>query len=72
MLVKEKEIMTSRPLPETIEERGNCPEQAPPRAWETPRLSYVGHVAEVLQSGGGKLSPSPNDPGDIRKPPGQG
>jgi len=59
-------------MTETIQERGDCAEQAPSGAWETPRLSYVGHVAEILQSGGGKLSPSPNDPGDARKPPGQG
>jgi hypothetical protein len=56
----------------TNEERGDRPEQAPPAAWESPRLAYVGHVADILQGGGGKLSPSPNDPGDIRKPPGQG
>jgi hypothetical protein len=57
---------------DNTEERGNRAEEARPRAWESPRLSFVGHVADILQSGGGKLSPSPNDPGDSRKPPGQG
>ena len=35
-------------------------------------LSYVGHVGDVLQSGGGKLSSVCGDPGEeIRKPKGQ-
>jgi hypothetical protein len=42
------------------------------RVWQLPELRSVGKVGEVLQGGGGKLSPSPNDPGDFRKPPGQG
>jgi hypothetical protein len=40
--------------------------------WEPMRLTEMGHVGEVVQGGGGKLSPSPNDPGEIRKPKGQG
>jgi hypothetical protein len=40
--------------------------------WEPMRLTEVGTVAEVVQGGGGKLTPSPNDPGEIRKPSGQG
>lgn len=45
---------------------------APPakRAWTRPTLKYVGNVGEVLQGGGGKLTPAPADPGDVRKPPG--
>jgi hypothetical protein len=35
-------------------------------------LTYVGEVGEVLRGGGGKLSPTPGDPGDNFKPPGQG
>ena len=41
------------------------------RPWETPGLKTVGTISEVLRTGGGKVSPSPNDPGEIRKPPGQ-
>jgi hypothetical protein len=41
------------------------------RAWTRPTLKYVGHVGDVLQGGGGKLTPAPADPGDTRKPPGQ-
>ena len=39
--------------------------------WEPMRLTEVGHVGEVVQGGGGKLSPVTADTGDIRKPPGQ-
>jgi hypothetical protein len=42
------------------------------KTWESLRLTLVGHVGDVLQAGGGKLSPSEADPGDIRKPSGQG
>lgn len=42
------------------------------RAWTNPSLNYVGRVGDVLQGGGGKLSPVANDPGDTRKPQGQG
>jgi hypothetical protein len=41
------------------------------RAWEPMKLSDVGHVGEVVQGGGGKLSPVTHDTGDSRKPPGQ-
>jgi hypothetical protein len=40
--------------------------------WEPIKVIYVGHMAEVLQGGGGKLSLNAADTGDIRKPPGQG
>jgi hypothetical protein len=39
--------------------------------WEPMTLTYVGSVGEVLQGGGGKLSPNCGDPGDPRKPRGQ-
>ncbi len=42
------------------------------RAWQRPALTYVGNVGAVLQGGGGKLTPSPNDPGEVRKPKGNG
>ncbi len=42
------------------------------RPWEKPALTYVGNVGQVLQGGGGKLTPNPNDPGEVRKPKGNG
>ena len=42
------------------------------RPWTPMTLSYVGHVAEVIKGGGGKLSLQANDSGDSRKPKGQG
>jgi len=41
------------------------------RAWEPPAVKTVGTISEVLRTGGGKVSPSPADPGEVRKPPGQ-
>ena len=46
------------------------PTNAPKKAWTKPSLKYVGNVGEVLQGGGGKLTPSPADPGEVRKPSG--
>ena len=42
------------------------------RAWERPTVTAVGTVGDVLKGGGGKNSPSPADPGESRKPKGQG
>jgi hypothetical protein len=41
------------------------------REWEPIEATDEGHVGEVLQGGGGKLSTSPGDPGEPRKPKGQ-
>ena len=40
--------------------------------WTRPTLTYVGHVGDVLKGGGGKLSTSPADPGESKKPKGDG
>jgi hypothetical protein len=40
--------------------------------WQRPELRFVGNVGRVLQTGGGKLSPTDNDPGENRKPKGSG
>jgi hypothetical protein len=46
--------------------------QGESRVWEPPTMTYIGHVGDVLQSGGGKISSPPHDPGDtLFKPPGQ-
>jgi hypothetical protein len=43
------------------------------RQWASPALKLVGTFAEVLKSGGGKLSIASGDPGEpIRKPISQG
>jgi hypothetical protein len=40
------------------------------RQWEPMRLTDVGHVGEIVQGGGGKLSVETHDIGDNRKPSG--
>jgi hypothetical protein len=45
------------------------PPTEPRRPWVPPALKVVGTIADVLE-GGAKLSASPEDPGDGRKPPG--
>jgi hypothetical protein len=40
------------------------------RRWEKPELVTVGTVGEVLKGGGGKLSLTSSDTGDINKPTG--
>ena len=42
------------------------------RTWTRPTVKYVGDIGDVLQGGGGKLTPSPADPGEVRKPSGAG
>jgi hypothetical protein len=41
------------------------------KVWMKPELKYVGHVGDVLQGGGGKLSLPYADQGDSRMPTGQ-
>jgi len=42
------------------------------RPWEVPKLTFVGHIGEVIQGGGGKLSVADFDPGEpFRKPSGR-
>jgi hypothetical protein len=41
------------------------------QSWDSMELTHVGHLGEVLQIGGGKLSPCNGDPGEPRKPKGQ-
>jgi hypothetical protein len=37
------------------------------KVWESFRLVDVGHVGDVVQGGGGKLSTAGGDPGENRK-----
>jgi hypothetical protein len=36
------------------------------RQWTVPRLEFKGTVADILKSGGGKLSVTAADPGEMR------
>jgi len=44
---------------------------APPRPYEAPKLTYLGNLVDVVQSGGGKSSAVAPDGPDLRKPPGK-
>lgn len=35
--------------------------------WQRMELSYIGDAAELIQGGGGKLTPAGGDPGEHRK-----
>ncbi len=35
--------------------------------WEPPKLTYIGHVGEIVQGGGGKLATTGGDFGEVRK-----
>jgi hypothetical protein len=37
------------------------------KVWKPAEIAEVGHVAEVIQGGEGKLSPVGSDPGESRK-----
>ena len=39
------------------------------KAWQPMTLTYAGKAKDVVQQGGGKISPSPSDPGEPRKVP---
>jgi hypothetical protein len=43
------------------------------KPWQPMKLTYTGEAKDVVQfPGGGKLSTAPADPGDPKKPTGQG
>jgi hypothetical protein len=45
----------------------------PRKPWQPMKLTYTGEAKDLVQfPGGGKLSTSPADPGDPKKPSGQG
>jgi hypothetical protein len=41
------------------------------KPWQPPSGKSIGTIGELLKGGMGKLSPSPKDPGEARKVPGQ-
>jgi hypothetical protein len=42
------------------------------RSWEPITVQYVGHVADVVRQGGGKLTATTGDTGEPRKVPSSG
>ena len=42
------------------------------KPWVRPTLNYTGQIVEIIQGGGGKLSPPGGDPGESRKQRGSG
>ena len=47
-------------------------EAKPKKTWESMKLTYTGEAKDVVQGGGGKFSTMPADPGEPKKPTGQG
>ena len=50
---------------------GRQPDQSK-RPWEPVRLRYVGHISDIIKTGGGKLTVTGGDPGEGKKPSGGG
>ena len=48
-------------------ERQHMSDRTEKKSWETPKLSYVGNVEDVVQQGEGKLTRAAGDPGEDRK-----
>lgn len=55
-----------------MEKQGNQENPKTRLKWEPPRLKRIGDLEEIVRGGGGKVSVAGQDPGDIRKPSGQG
>ena len=47
-------------------------EAKPKKTWESMKLTHTGEAKDVVQGGGGKFSTMPADPGEPKKPTGQG
>ena len=43
------------------------PQQPEKIPYETPKITYVGQIQEIILGGGGKLSLTGGDPGENRK-----
>jgi hypothetical protein len=55
-----------------IEPKTTAPQVPEKQRWVRPELKPAGHAGEMLQGAGSKLSNAATDPGDTRKPTGQG
>jgi hypothetical protein len=45
-------------------------EKSESRLWEPMKITFAGDAGELLKTGEGKTSPSPQDPGETFQPPG--
>jgi hypothetical protein len=55
-------------MPDNADEREPQEQNPAKQPWEPMKLTYVGHVGEILHAGAGKFSHSRGDPGDSKKP----
>lgn len=67
---KEKPHLTSKNLQTTPDNEGDSQETQKP--WEPMKLIYTGEAKDVVRGGTGKFSTTQSDPGDAKKPQGQG
>jgi hypothetical protein len=57
---------------DTEESKETLPDM-PREPWQPMKLTYTGEAKDLVQfPGGGKISTTPADPGDPKKPSGQG
>ena len=62
-----------RPLTSDTENSQETDPDQSQKPWEPMKLTYTGEAKDLVQfPGGGKLSTAPADPGDPKKPTGQG
>ena len=55
-----------------MQQNRNINENEQKQTWQPIEVKLVGRARDVIQGGGGKLSLTGGDPGDLRKPKGQG
>ena len=62
-----------RPLTSDTENLKETDTDQSRKQWQPMKLTYTGEAKDLVQfPGGGKLSTAPADPGDPKKPTGQG
>lgn len=62
-----------RPLTTNTDESEKADSGQEKKVWQPMKLTYTGEAKDVVQfPGNGKLSTAPSDPGDPKKPSGQG
>ena len=62
-----------RPLTSDTENSKATDSDQSRKPWQPMKLTYTGEAKDLVQfPGGGKLSTAPADPGDPKKPTGQG
>jgi hypothetical protein len=51
----------------SVNKDASASEKAKKRPWKPMKLTFLGDAAQLIKSGGGKLSVSGGDPGESRK-----